>query len=81
MEVDQILNDLPPPPARFSVSSLPPQGLIFGSPSRRLNNHSVELDSDLQGIHKEEQQLQVSHGFNKYIFPFSLSFLTIFDHF
>ena len=64
MEVDQILMDLPPPSSRFS--SLPHHGhlqlrhtLSAGLlPLRRRDDRS--LQSNLEGIQKEEKQLKVS---------------------
>ena len=63
MEVDQILMDLPPPSSsRLPSSSLSHRGHNLhssqnGHTLHRHDDHS--LATNLEGIHKEEKQLQV----------------------
>ena len=64
MEVDRILMDLPPPSPSARFSSLPHHGHLRHSfsggllPLRRRDDRS--LQSNLEGIHKEEKELKVS---------------------
>ena len=67
MEVDQILMDLPAPPSHLSTASHPRNHLgktLVLSPRYRDNR---SLDNDLEGIQKEEQQLQVGFASNQCI--------------
>ncbi|CAI8053728.1 hypothetical protein GBAR_LOCUS29363 [Geodia barretti] len=63
MEVDRILMDLPPPSPSARFSSLPHHGHLRHSfsggllPLRRRDDRS--LQSNLEGIHKEEKELKV----------------------
>ena len=60
MEVDKILMDLPPPPPSSQFSSLPRHTHSLTGGLLPLHRHDDRgLRSNLEGIHKEEQQLKV----------------------